>query len=107
MSLKLRREHTGDRQLEQIQRESQRVADRGNDCPFLEGNLVTDVQFTGTNATTIDHGLGRAPRGFIVVRSHGANAAPPPKEASTQPSDLSLQIALQTTSTSTFDLWFW
>lgn len=107
MSLKLRREHTGNRQIEQIQRESQRVADKGNGCPFLDGNLVTGVEFSGTNATTIDHGLGRAPQGCIAVRSYGTNAAPPPKEASSQPSDLSLQIALQTTATSTFDLWFW
>lgn len=102
-----RREHTGDRQLDVMQRETQRLAQGQNACPFLAGNLVTGVILVAGTPLTVNHGLGRAPRGCIVVRSYGANAAPPPVESAAQPPDLTRQIALQTIANATFDLWFW
>lgn len=102
-----RREHTGNRQLDVIQRESQRLAEKANACPFFSGNLVRDRVFAAGVPLTIDHGLGRAPEGWIVVSSHGANAAPPPVKSASQPTDPTLQVTLQTTAAATFHLWFW
>ncbi len=103
-----RREHTGDRELEQMQRESARLAQRSNACPFLSGNLVKGLVFSGATPLTIDHGLGRAPQGFIVVRSYGTTAGPVPREATAQPPDMTRQIALEglATFTTTYDIWF-
>lgn len=38
------------------------------DLPLLSGRLLSDVTAT-TSGTVVDHKLGRAPRGVIVVKS--------------------------------------
>lgn len=39
--------------------------------PFLDGVLVEDVQITSGTAKIVEHGLGREPRGWLVL---GKNA---------------------------------
>lgn len=39
-------------------------------CPLLDGALIADIQVS-TSTVAFDHGLGRAPRGFLVVKSDG------------------------------------
>jgi hypothetical protein len=40
----------------------------------LDGRLISGLELAAGVATAIDHGLGRMPRGFIVVRCVSASA---------------------------------
>ncbi len=70
-----RKDPTVDRQQAVQQREMQRVADRGNGCPFMAG-ILRSVQLLAGVDKTVDHGLGTRST-FIVVRpNYDGSAAP-------------------------------
>ena len=100
-----RGERTGARFLDTMQQETAKTQRALNANPFASGNLVTGLVFVGLASQVINHGLDRAPAGFIVVRSYGANGAMP-VESGTQPPDRTKQIALTTSLNATLDIWF-
>ena len=65
MSLTNGRRLPNDRQLDLIWDNFAQLRDLG----FLDGNEVTiDGIASGTSTVTVQHGLGRVPRGYIVTR---------------------------------------
>jgi hypothetical protein len=57
-------------------------AEQFRKIPFLDGVLVGPVVSIGAGNVTFDHGLGRVPRGFIVVGNDGPTAAAYPSMVS-------------------------
>jgi len=97
----------GDRERSTLERGIERLQGFLRLVPFLNGNLVTGIVFAAGVAKTIDHGLGRPVRGYIVVRNYGTNVANfVGEQPLAQPSDPSKQINLITTLASTMDVWF-
>ncbi len=107
MSDGFRTEHTGNPVLDRMQAAVRDLVAFLGLVPMLRGKLITGVVFAAGVAKTIDHGLGRTPRGFFSVRSYGTNVANAIGMASTQPTDTTRQINLITTLASTHDVWFW
>lgn len=63
----LRYEQTEDRQVNQIQRNINEVFRTVMDPEWIFGHDVRELTFTAGQTRSINHGLGRAPRGFIVI----------------------------------------
>ncbi len=70
------REHTGDRQMEQIWRQLDAVAHIVSGHPFINGRLITEedravagsgLAFVSGVARSIAHKLGRRARGFLEI----------------------------------------
>lgn len=107
-----RREHTGDRQLDAMQRESGRVAQSLRNIPFLDGRLLDGGKgdgsgpgvSIGTGSTTLSHALGRPVRGFIVVDLRADARVWRP---TSQPSDPTRLLALQASAAVTAKVWVW
>lgn len=68
------REHTGDRQTDEIWRRLGQIAEFLNGNPFLNGRLISEehdaetgsgLAFTAGTTRTIPHRLGRPARGFL------------------------------------------
>ncbi len=57
---------TDDRVIEELQDNAEPIMQKVQDAFLLDGVLITKQTIDG--ATVIRHGLGRAPKGFIVVR---------------------------------------
>lgn len=71
--------------------------------PFLDGKRVDNV--TVTTTTVVTHGLGRKPRGYIVLRSYGVGGEVP-LDNGPGPDPLN-QIELAAGANAcTVDLWF-
>lgn len=68
------RVHTGDRKLDDIQRQGERIRAAFNALPFGSGVESDDLEFTATETKVLAHRLGRAPRGFLVTYALGARA---------------------------------
>lgn len=100
-----RRVQTGTLEGELLQRSAQQTTRVLRVCPFMaqDGVWLRNVT-VGTGSTTINHGLGRKPQGWIVTRCQ-SNAAFP-VEAASQPADLTKQINLLAGATAIFDFWF-
>ena len=62
----LRQNHTGNRLVDKTSRDIQQFAALASQSPFWEGSVVTATLSTLT--TQVNHQLGRAYRGWIVVR---------------------------------------
>lgn len=99
----LAREHTGDRKLDAIQSRTDRVAKA---IPFFADGVYLEGVVVATTDTVVDHGLGRAPRGYLVLRVQG-NAVPFCESLpANQPADLTRQFAFVASGASvTLDLW--
>lgn len=97
-------EVTSDRQINAISSSVTSMNARFNTIPFLNGNQVSGTVFAATTDTPVNHGLGRGVRGWLVLRSYGANSARL-KEGSTQ-GDLTKQLVLYADAACTVDLWF-
>lgn len=104
--LSLRREQTGDRGLNELQRLALELGQRANECPFFTGRRVT-VTFAAGVDQVVNHGLGHRPQGVLILRDYGANVCTGVGESasSAQPPDLTKQIALRSPTASTVDLW--
>lgn len=99
-----RRQHTGSRASDEAQRLAQQAAQSLNACPFARGRLVS-VTFAAGVDQLVAHGLGRRPRGVLVLRDYGANVCTGVGESTTQPTDLAKHINLRSPVTCTVDLW--
>lgn len=60
------RVHTGERLLDESQRQAQRASGALNQQPFSSGNWIRGISLTPVSKT-VDHGLGRTPRGFFAT----------------------------------------
>jgi len=99
-----RRQHTGDRNVDEAQRLAQQLQTRTNACPLINGNLVKQVTIvTAAAGTTINHGLGRVWTGWIITRVFGNGALF--VEATNQP-DPTRQIAILSSVQTVVDIWF-
>ncbi len=103
------REHTGNRQVDAIQRAAKQTADRANACPFFAG-VLRSVSLS-TTPKRVDHGLG-ARATFMVVRTNydGTGTARTVNEASAAAQaglDLTKQLAVVASGNCTVDLWFY
>jgi len=58
-----------DRVIEELQDNAEPIMQKVQDAFLLDGVLITKQTIDG--ATVIRHGLGRAPKGFIVIRRRG------------------------------------
>ena len=104
--LAIRRQHTGSHASDEAQRLAQQAARRLNDCPFLVGRRVDGLTFAAGVDKLVDHGLGRRPRGVLVLRDYGTDVCTGVGESSTQPNDTTKQINLRSPDDCTVDLWF-
>ena len=102
-------EQTGDRQINAIQDNVRSATQALRSGPFGAGNLVKDVEFS-LGITIVDHGLGRTPQGFIVVRYVVTNGTTPyalvQVSDPTTTIDTSRQFALGAANSGTADIWF-
>lgn len=55
-------------QLEVFRKELEDAGRRLDAIPFLNGKLVEGLSFPSAANLTVYHGLGRVPRGWIIVR---------------------------------------
>lgn len=106
--LATQREHTGDRQLDSMQRDTARVAQRANGCPFITG-IMRSVRFTASVAKTVDHGLG-ARAAFVLARTNYDGTGSPAElnEAGAQSGlDITRQLSVVADVNCLVDLWFY
>ncbi len=68
----IRYEQTADRQVNQLQRNFQEALRAVLDAEWLFGTDVRDLTFTAGQTRSVDHGLGRVPKGFIVIDAQTA-----------------------------------
>lgn len=97
------REHLNDSRLERLQLRIQALEKRLDAIPFANGSLVEDEE-VATSATRINHRLGRAPKGVIVLKASPDAAL---GFSASQPSDTHLALHLEASANATFSLWFY
>ncbi|WP_169927132.1 hypothetical protein [Labilithrix luteola] len=104
----LKREYTGDRQLDSMQQARNDIAGSLNNCPFVQGVLVS-VSFTALTAKVITHSLGAPAACFVVRESYGGlqNAAQISESADQSGFDVNNQLRLVAAQSCTVDLWFY
>lgn len=59
--------------IEQTQRVLEDRLKPVSDCPLISGRLIENIALPAAAATTIEHKLGRTPRGWIVTDSRDAS----------------------------------
>lgn len=74
--------------------------------PFANGNLVQAVAFSSGTAKSVQHGLGRAYVGYMVINVQGAGATFH-ATAPTDPRLSTTQITLTASATCTADVWIY
>lgn len=103
----LTRVHTGNLQADAAQRLAQKTAQALGAIPFGGGtSWVRGLVFVANVAQNVNHGLGRAPQGYIVTRNYGPSVYETVGEATTQPPDVTRQIAMITAVNAKFDILF-
>ena len=117
----IRRQHTGDRVFDEMQRLAQQTAQKVNSLsttataagPFGKGVAVTN-QSISTAGTTVTHNLGRVPTGYLITRYRsntnvGATILENGAMTTTTAPFLCIQGngAAPGASTVTVDLWFY
>lgn len=73
------------------------------DVSFLDGELLTDIEYTGT-AITLIHGLGRKWRGYFATKVSAAETIVA-TEANNPEADKANQIVFTASGNMTFDAW--
>lgn len=66
----LRRIRSSDNNIRQLQDATDAVFKVIIDKAILDGNLLQDIPLDSAILNSVDHKLGRSPRGYIVVRSN-------------------------------------
>lgn len=69
--------------------------------PWLDGVVVQATLAAGNN--TVEHGLGRSPRGFVVIGFDGASSAALPSMVSKN----TRSMVLNSGATMVLTLWVW
>lgn len=78
-------------------------ADQFRRIPWLDGVLVGPVQAVGAGNVTVEHKLGRTPRGFLVIGYEGAAADAYPSMVSADQRFMVLNFGGSTLAT----FWVW
>jgi len=71
--------------------------------PWLDGVIVGPLQTIGAGNVTIEHKLGRVPRGFIVIANEAATAGALPSVVSKDDKFMTLNFSASTLIT----FWVW
>lgn len=95
----LTRLHTSDPELNQVQDNLVRRVNPALAAVILDGRLVTGVS-VGVTATNVNHGLGRAYQGWVVVNNNTDCRVWSPSTG-----DASKVIVLQSSAATTLSLW--
>jgi hypothetical protein len=95
------REQTGSRQLDALQRLADTVARALNALPFSVGQATDLLTFTAAQTQTLNHRLGRAPVGFLVLY---AQAAAPALYFAAAPDALTARVT--SANAGAYRLWF-
>jgi hypothetical protein len=74
----------------------------------LDGNIVQKVTLTPSGINKVDHGLGRAPQGWTVIRTHGTGTYIQvwDQQDANSAQGAKLQIYMMSSATGIFDLRF-
>jgi len=104
----LKREHTGDRQLDSMQQARNDIANSLNSCPFVQGKLVS-VKLTGLAQKVVTHSLGTPAACFVIRLSYDGlqNAAQISESADQTGIDENNQLRVVASQNCTVDLWFY
>ena len=103
--LPVRRVQDGTFTGDQMQRQAQMASTVLRALPFAQGLWVKSVAI-GTTNTTVNHGLGRVPQGYIFTRLQGNAASICESLAANQPADRTKQYAFIASAAVTADIWF-
>lgn len=68
MISRFQKQRVKDSDLKDVQDEVASVFDQLTGRAIVDGRLIDDVFLDGTDPTTINHGMSRAIRGYLVVR---------------------------------------
>ena len=93
------RELTDSRQLESVQDRVEEFLRQVYASDIITGRLIEDVAISSASTTTIEHKLGRTPRGVILVKTSAQCDLWQPTPAD----DKSLYV--RTSVSGTFNLW--
>lgn len=91
--------HTSDPELNQVQDNLIRRVNPALAAEILDGRLVTDVS-VATSATNVNHGLGRAYQGWVIVDNNTDCRVWSPSTG-----DTTKVIVLQSSAATTITLW--
>jgi len=112
VSKPFRFERTGDRQVDQVQRNVAFKFSLLDATPFADGQWIRNVSFTANTAKRVSHSLGRSYIGWVALRpvaALNASLANTPVafgELNPQPPGLSSKsIDIVASQTCTADLW--
>jgi hypothetical protein len=107
----LRQVHTGNRLIDDSNRNVELFTSQARRSPFWSGNLVENLTFTGGVLQNVNHGLGRVYRGWFIVRLQAVSAvtlAEIPYNSSTPLAFSPMTwVPLETTAGCIVSLWFW
>lgn len=93
--------HTNDRLINQLQQNFAQALEPLLSNPITQGVLLTSVKLT-SGANQVQHGLGRAPQGWIPVRVRGSATLYDEQDTNSTPS---LTLSLVTSADVTVDLY--
>lgn len=102
----LRQERTGNRQVDNLGRNVELFARLARQSPFWSGKLVSGVTLNSTGTTQVNHQLGYAYSGWLVVRQVGNAVVFEPPGVATQAS-AAASCPLQASGPCTVSLWFY
>jgi hypothetical protein len=105
-----RRQHTGSRVGDEMQRLPQEIQQQLQRCPFLIGRAIS-VKLAAATAFTVNHGIGR-PAACLILRQNydgtGNTAKLTESSTATQASlDLNNQLSIVADVACWLDLWFY
>lgn len=96
---------TGNRQIDDLQRQQREGSAPIRSLPFADGNLIADQQFTAGVAKRIEHKLGRPYRGFIQMNLRGATVSALFRPLTSDGDLAKFHITLTASATALFDVW--
>jgi len=103
MPVSLKREVTGDRQVNSLQANAAASTQQLREGPFGDGNLVTGQTFAHNTATKVNTGLGRAMQGWVLVRFQNTTLGGSLVETTSD----SNSVTFLSNGASTASIWFW
>lgn len=95
--------YADDLQTSAMQRETAAVRSAANASPFIGGRMLPSVSIAAGD-TTVSHGLLRPWSGYVVTRVRSGTPAPL-QDATTQPANAKLQLAVTSASAFVADIW--
>lgn len=81
----IKREVSGDRQVNSLQRSIAKATAQLRNGPFGDGNEVDNIVLKAGVPQAVNHGLGRAVRGWVRLREQGVSATAGVVEVASDP----------------------